>query len=540
MPVGLPVTKVKISRILYAWLSMSIPRYHLPLALAACLAIAIGACCCAHDGSHANNAAGGPVVLSPLGSSAIGVQLETVEKKSLPMEISVPGMIEVMPTMQFDEHAPLSGRIASVNVTPGEVVKRGQVLAIIDSPEMNQLAAQLLQNRLDIESEIARQQAALDEEVSAAQQRCALADANFNRISKLKDSRIAAQKDVLAAQTEDQIANTHLQTATRNREIVLKTLRSRLELTLAPIRQRLELLGVDEAEIKDMLRHQKTITQVPVYAARSGFITAILASAGKSIDPSVSLFTIADLSKVWATADVYEDEMSRMRVGQLVHVDVHALPDDHFDGTLAFVGTQVDPQTRTLPVRAELENPQYKLKPDMYADLYIETANTEPVVAVPREAVVPFGGRNVAFIETKDGYQPLYVKMGRTSGDTVEIISGLEPGQRVVTRGAFQLSAELLKNAGGSDLFAQATEGEHIDADEDQGKKTGGMNLSIQTIALMIGAAFVLGFGIGALFLFKPKRELTSASDFVVSDGTSERTPGAPVAKPQLGKSDHV
>jgi cobalt-zinc-cadmium efflux system membrane fusion protein len=477
--------------------------------------------------------AGKPIALTALGKSAVGIEVQSVEKKSLPMEISVPGKIEVMPTRQFDEHAPLSGRVFSVNVMPGEVVKEGQVLAIVDSPEMNTLAAQLLQNRLDIESEIAKQQAALDEEVSAARQRLDLDDANLNRVTKLRDNRIAAQKDVIAAQTEDQIATTRLNTATKNRDIVLKTLRSRLELTLVPIRQRLHLLGVDENEIAGMLKKGTTLTQVPVYAAHSGFVTAISASAGKSIDPSVSLFTIADLNKVWATADVYEDEMSRMRIGQSVHVDVHALPEDHFNGTLTFVGTQVDPVTRTLPVRAELDNPQYKLKPDMYADLYIRTSNTEPVVAVPREAIIASEGRNLAFVEVKDGYQPLYVKVGRTAGNLVEVVAGLEPGQRLVTRGAFQLSAEFVKLSGGSAQFAQATEGEHIDEDAEK-KPTGG--LSVQSVALIGIAAFILGFGICALFLFRGKTASSVPLEAPGADAAAERSSSTSRA----GKSDHV
>jgi cobalt-zinc-cadmium efflux system membrane fusion protein len=445
---------------------------------------------------------GAPIPVSSLGKSAIGVQTASVVRKSIPMEVSLPGKIEVIPTRQFDQHAPLSGRISSVSVSLGQMVTQGQTLAVIESPEMNQLAAQLLQSRLDIESEISRQQAALDEEVRQAEERYTLADSNYKRTVSLHNARIAAQKDVAAAEAEYHISDTRLKTARQNRDITLRTLKSRLELTLHPLRQRLRMLGVEENEIAEMLKHQQTLTQVPVEAARSGFITNIAASAGKSIDPSVSLFTIADLTKVWATAQVYESDMSRMRIGERVHVKVHALQKEHVDGVLTFVGTAVDPLTRTLPVRAEIDNPGYRLKPDMFAELMIETSDSAPILTVPHDAVLQQAGHSIVFVETGNAYQPVYVIEGRSFGDLIEIRRGLHDGDRVVVQGAFQLGAELVKTTGGAAQFSQATEGERSD-EEDAKKVNPALSLSIQTVVVIVAVAFLLGFGICAMVLFR-------------------------------------
>lgn len=455
----------------------------------------------AHDNEPVG-AYGEVIPVSALGKNAIGLEVQTVHKTSLPMEISVPGKIEVIPTRQFDQHAPLSGRIAKVDVWPGEQVKEGQVLAIIDSPEMNQLAAQLLQSKVDTESEYDRQQASLDEEVRDAEQRLTLADANRSRLKKLYQEKIAAQKDVLAANSEYDVAQIRVRTAKENRQIVLKALKAKIELVQNPLRQRLKMLGVDKDDIESMVHNQTTLTSVPVEAARSGVITAIAASPGKSIDPSVSLFTIADLSKVWATAEVYEDDMSRMKVGENVHVKVHALSGEHVNGALTFIGSQVDPQTRTLPVRAELDNPELKLKPDMFAELYIQTSESQPMIAVPRDAVVQRTGHYVAFLETPEGYQPVYVKVGRNVGDSVEITEGLKEGERVVVRGAFQLGAQLTKNQGGEALFASPTEGEHVDSDE-KDKAGNVLSLNLQTVLVIVAGAFLLGFCISAVFLVR-------------------------------------
>ena len=487
-------------------LPMPALRKFLPLVVAGLLCVGLFG---SHGAAVASELVGpyGPSLpITALGKAAIGIEVKEVQKTSMPMEIAVPGKIEVIPTRQFDEHAPLSGRISAVSVWPGEQVKQGQVLAVIDSLEMNALAAQLLQSKLEVESENARQKAMTDEEVRQAEQRLEMALANQKRTLKLFENKIAPQKDVMAAESEYELAQTRLRTATENRKIVLKMLQSKIDLTLLPLRQRLKMLGVDESEIQHMLNKQETLTSVPVEAARSGVITAISASAGKSIDPSVSLFTIADLSKVWATAQVYEEDMSRMKVGEPVEVKVHALAGEKLEGVLTYIGNQVDPLTRTLPVRAEIDNQGFRLKPDMFAELYIQTAHSDPLVALPKDAIVQKGSNHLVFLETKDGYQPTYVRLGRTLGDVCEVTEGLKVGERVVTRGAFQLGAELLKNEGGEGMFVSPTESAHEPDEKQTATKSSDLNLNLQTVIVGIGGAFILGFAICALFLFRGKQ----------------------------------
>lgn len=445
-----------------------------------------------------------PIHVNSLGKSSIGIQVQTVERKMLPIEIKVPGSIEPIPTHQYDQHSPVSGLVSRVDVNLGQLVTQGQPLLVVESPEMNQLAATLLQDRLEIESNLATQKAALDEEVRRAQEQFNLADYNKQRVQKLYDERISSQKDLQQAQTDYALADSRLKTSTENRIIVLRTLKAKVEIVLNPLRQRLRMLGVKEADIKNMVLKQTTETNVPVLAARSGFITTINASPGKSIDPSISLFTISDQSKVWATAQIYEDDISRMKLGQHVEVKVQALHGEIVEGILTYIGTEVDPQTRTLAVRAELPNSDFRLKPDMYAELFIHTATATPVIAIPKEATVQQRGRDVVFIEQKDAYQPRTVKLGRAVGDSVEVISGLQIGDRVVTRGAFQLGAQMVKDSGGEDQFAAASEGEHLE-DHESSDQNSSMNVSVQTMLLIVGIAFLLGFALCSVFLFRGK-----------------------------------
>lgn len=426
------------------------------------------------------------------------------------MEIVVPGKIEAIATREFEQHAPLSGRIAKVFVHLGESVKAGQTLAEIESPEMNELAAQLLQSKLDTESEYEKQKANLDEEVNQAERRLELAEANMRRTQRLFDEKIAAQKDVLIATNELELAKTRLNTSVRNRDIVLSTLKSKISLVQKPLRQRLQLLGVDQQHIDRMLESQTTITSVPLEAARDGAITDIQGTPGMSIEPTVRLFTISDLSRVWATAQVFENDMSRMKVGQKVSVKVQALAGERVEGKLSSIGTYVNPQTRTLPVRAEISNSRGTLKPDMYAELLIQTSESVPVIALPRDAVVERGGHYLVFQEVSGGYQPTYVSMGRSFGDEVEIVRGIKPGDRVVVRGAFQLGAQLLKSLGGEEQFSQPTEGERSEVLSNQ--QPGALTLNLQTVLLIVASAFLLGFGISAVLVVRTRSARVGAT----------------------------
>jgi cobalt-zinc-cadmium efflux system membrane fusion protein len=451
------------------------------------------------------NGAASVVSVTSLGQQAAGIDVQTLMPTDLPNQITVPGKIEIIPTMQFDQHAPLSGRIAKIEVEAGQRVTKGQTLAIVESTEMNQLAAQFLQSRLDTLTEFATQQAKLQSEAKQAEDSLHLAEGNLNRLQKLYADKIAAQKDVLQAETDYELAANRAQTAKTSRDIMLKMLKARIKLIQEPIRQRLQIIGVDDKHIKEMLDKQETITEVPIIAARSGILTGIAASAGMSIDPSTNLFTIADLSKVWATAHVYESDMTRMHLGEKVEVKVHALPGTLVPGVLSFIGSQVDPVTRTLPVRCELGNGDGKLKPDMYAELIIQTSESRPVIAIPKDALVnamsPAG--QAVFVQEGQRYKQVRVQTGRELGDRIEVIQGLNAGDNLVVRGAFQLNAQLVKERGGEELFVQPTEGDHEMQDHAVDNKAGSMQVNMPTMVLVIGAAFLIGFAISALLLFK-------------------------------------
>jgi len=162
------------------------------------------------------------------------------------------------------------------------------------------------------------------------------------------------------------------------------------------------------------------------------------------VGPSDNLYTIADLSRVWVYADVYEYELPLISEGQTAAVDLSYVPGRTFAGTVAYVYPFLDPKTRTARVRVELENPGLLLKPDMFANVVIQAGTVRDVVAVPEEAVIRSGTRSLAIRALAQGrFEPRTIETGISSDDGwVEVREGLTAGERVVTSGQFLIDSE--------------------------------------------------------------------------------------------------
>jgi membrane fusion protein, heavy metal efflux system len=438
---------------------------------------------------------GDAIPLSSLGKAAIGLQTETVHLQPLSAQIATTGKIEAIPTREFNQQSLISGRINRILVQPGQEVRAGQVLIMLDSPEINELTAETLQSRSELQSQINKTTAMMDAEINQARAQLNLAELNLKRSEQLNSEGISAKREVQAYSADVSLAKSRLEAAQQQKTIALAALRTKLKVAFESLIYRLGQLGVPKSDLERMLKTQNTIKEVPVTSTKSGTITEITATVGSAVSASVELFKVSDLGVVWGTADVYEDDMSRIELGQKVVVKVGALPNQVFRGRVTFIGRVLDPATRTLPVRVEIDNSELKLKPDMFATLYIETTEASQSVIVPREAVVERTGHHIVFVESPAGYQAYRVDLGRSIGDNVEVLAGLKPGQKVVTRGAFQLDAELLKSHGRADLFVSPTEGDKNEAAAHQSQAANSSSgFNFQIIAVLVLAAFFLGF----------------------------------------------
>ena len=164
---------------------------------------------------------------------------------------------------------------------------------------------------------------------------------------------------------------------------------------------------------------------------------------GARVMPGDELYRLADVSTVWVIADVPEQEVGRIAVGNPVSISVRAFSGETFRGKVAFVLPELKPETRTAQIRIELPNPGHKLLHRMYADVTIDTGSEAAVLAVPESAVIDSGNRQVAIIEVGEGrFKPQAVRLGRRGGGQVEILEGLSEGDKIVTRANFLIDAE--------------------------------------------------------------------------------------------------
>jgi len=160
---------------------------------------------------------------------------------------------------------------------------------------------------------------------------------------------------------------------------------------------------------------------------------------GQSVggDASQVLFTVADLDRLQVVADVYERDLALVKVSQVARVNVEAYPDLDFAAVVASIGDVVDPNTRTIKVRAWVDNQDHRLKPEMFARLRLDVGDANPFLTIPREAVVEVDGKHFVYlVESADKYVRRAVRVTSISPDLVRVLEGLSPGQRIVTKGA--------------------------------------------------------------------------------------------------------
>ena len=176
----------------------------------------------------------------------------------------------------------------------------------------------------------------------------------------------------------------------------------------------------------------------------AGVIVQVGARAGQYVTPQTELYLIADLSHVWVYVDVYEDELPWVRVGDRATMRLAAFPGQAFPGRLTYIYPYVENKTRTIRARMEFPNPDWVLKPSMFADVTIFANRQRDALVVPSEAVIRTGLRNLVFVVRGPGqFEPREVKLGVDSGQgLVEVREGLTPGDRVVVSGQFLIDSE--------------------------------------------------------------------------------------------------
>ncbi len=358
--------------------------------------------------------AGAPVVETPV-TTVRPLELAAQSREKNPVKVAsaelarIAGDIQVVGTVAFHEDhyavvGPLvAGRISKLMAGVGDQIRRGQILAEIESAEVGQARADLV----------------------AAKARDSAADANLHRESELADKRISSER-------ERELA--HAQWVTEQAGVRAATMR-------------LRAIGLSAADI-DSLERGDLAGRVPIRAPIGGTVIERKVTLGQAVERATDAFKIADTSRVWVTLDLYEKDLFRVHVGQEVEIWTESRPGESFRGRVAFIVPEIDQATRTAKVRLEFANPKGMLEAGQLVTARIvadERRDTAEVLAVPRSAVEQIEGKTVVFVQTGEGFERRNVLTGTSGGARIEIRQGLALGERVAVEGAFLLKSELLR-----------------------------------------------------------------------------------------------
>jgi cobalt-zinc-cadmium efflux system membrane fusion protein len=301
----------------------------------------------------------------------------------------------------------IEGRVMEVLVQLGDQVRVGQPLVLFDSIELGQKKSAFLQAKTDRD---------VDER-------------NFVRVKGLFEQRISSEKEYLEA-------------------------KGQYEKSLAAYQAAYEALRLIGLSGEDVTRitwtdKGKPLSVFSLLAPQSGTIIERPITRGELVTPKDNAFTIADLSTVWIVLDIFEQHLAAISVGNTVDIAVDAYPGEPFRGKIAYLGYIVNPETRTVDARVDITNPNRRLRPGMFARATLTLPSTnegQKVMVVPQDAIQQIDESPVAFVEERPGsYLVRPVAVGRRSGNEVEVRSGLSEGERIVTRGSFELKSILLK-----------------------------------------------------------------------------------------------
>lgn len=368
----------------------------------------------------------------------------------------------------------LSGRLLKLLVAPGDAIKKGQTIGFVDSQQIGDLQAAAIQASVRLKMAKAqeeREHSVLEEELvrpkalirartarEKAQVVVKAARRDFERVESLYKEKIAAAKDYFDARSFLEKVSIELEQlkAEETREkhlfdnkcLIRKDWQlahadtERCQNELATIKERLLFLGVPDATVNSIVNAQHLEPMIPIVSPISGTVIQQFASAGEIVQADKPVVSICDLGQVAVACSLPEADVGIVKVKAPVEARISGLHNESFKGFISYIGSRIDPQTRTASLRAVIPNKQNKLKLNMFADIIIEGEALESV-ACPKEALHHSSGRSVVYIKNGEQFKEVEVKIGVCAGDLVEILSGLSEGDEVVTEGGVLVKTEL-------------------------------------------------------------------------------------------------
>ncbi|MFQ5779247.1 MAG: efflux RND transporter periplasmic adaptor subunit [Nitrospiria bacterium] len=354
-----------------------------------------------HEEGHDEHADEEIIRLSDVEMKEFGIKLGRVGRGDLHKYVNLPG--EVRPNSERQAHVVprVSGIVREVRKSLGDQVKKGEVIAVIDSRELSDTKAEFL----------------------AAVERVTLAKANFLREETLWKQKISPKQDYLEA----------------------KQVLAEVRIERRSAEQKLHSLGFSEKYLKQLPNQpDESFTRYEIIAPFKGTVIEKHITLGEALKDDSVAFIIVDLSTVWVDLGVYQKDLPFVRKGQSVIVSGNG-GILKTTGKVAYLGPVIGEETRTTLARIVLPNKDGRWRPGLFINAKIAVDQIESDLIVPKQALQSIENKPTLFIETEEGLQPQHVTVGRSDDVHVEITSGVQEGQRYVMEGAFTLRAQLGK-----------------------------------------------------------------------------------------------
>ena len=436
-------------------------------------------------------------VVMPEGKfSKAGIKVDQVQSVDLPKEVTVAGKIEADPNRRVDVRAKASGVVRSVPMLPGTKVKKGDVLVVLDSPDVG--AARLLLRERQRALSTVRIEAAWKAETAAntrlmieqlrkgakardlipqfankplgasrgtliaAYTELEIAEHEQEKQSGLKAEGITGEHLLFVAEHTREGAQAKFEAAlesvgfqVKQDDIVAKQQVRNAEEMVVDAAQRLRLLGVAE-DLNELLAHperasalpsgSEDLVAYPIIAPIDGVVSRTSAVISQKVETTDSLFVVSDLSKVYTVAFVHESNFSALPSfdGAKIHVNTQSL--HNIEAKMLYAGSEVDPVTRSIRLVALTDNTSGQLVPNMFASIVLDTATSESALTVPKASVVEYEGKSAVFVpgEGERTFVIREVKLGREALGRQVVTEGLKPGDKVISTGAFLIKSELI------------------------------------------------------------------------------------------------
>jgi len=333
---------------------------------------------------------------------SLGINVETLNSGSAASTIARPASINY----NLDNIAKVGPRIEAKVVRVlkdlGDRVGAGQPLALMSSVELGKAKAEYIRLKARLKSEQAR----------------------YKREQSLYDQQISSEAEQLEAEAAFEEAQAELKATT----------------------EALRLYGLSEENIQDIeTGSDQPLSRFYVTSPIDGVIQERNLSPGQTVSSSETPIHVANLSQMWVMIDAYEQDIRYIEPGQTVTISVRSIPNETFKGTIDWISYALEEGSRTMPVRAIVDNPNRKLRAGMFGTARIQTGQERDIAMIPVDAVQTIEGKSRVFVpgEENGSLRPVSVRLGAENEGLVEVLSGLQPGDQAVTAGAFDLKSAL-------------------------------------------------------------------------------------------------